>query len=147
MNVIKKIVVNRKAKFEYEIIDKYVAGIMLEGFEVKPIRAGNCSITEAHCFIDDNGVQLKNLTLSESVNGDINRTKKLLLNKKEINKLKGEISKKGLTLIPLAVLTTKTGLIKLEIGLCRGKNVRDKRESIRSEDIKRETQRELNKGF
>ena len=142
---------NKKAYFNFSIITEYQCGIKLLGSEIKPIINNKTSITEAYCYIDNNEVFIKGMYVGEysGVNKydahNPTRVKKLLLHKKEIIRIKKELNENGMTLIPLNIHTDNNGLIKLKLGLCKGKNVRDKRESIKDRDIKIETQRELNK--
>lgn len=140
---------NKKAYFEYSILEKYIAGIKLQGSEVKSIRSGKVSISEAYCFISNGEIFIKGMNISEYKQGGIHnnhqplRDRKLLMNKKEIIKLNENISQKGLTIVPLDLILTNTGFIKLEIGLAKGKNLYDKRHSIKEKDIKREMERNL----
>jgi SsrA-binding protein len=137
------IIKNNKARYEYEFIEKYLAGIKLVGGEVKSVRDHKVSISEAYCYISNGEIFIKGMHVSEyeRVNKydsyEPTRIRKLLLNKKEILKLESDLNKKGLTIVPLSVVI-KNGFIKLEIALCRGKNVRDKREDIKKRDIERE---------
>jgi len=142
---IKIIVTNRKANFEYEIISRYEAGLVLMGTEVKSLRAGKANLQEAYGRIKNDEVWLINSHINEYNFGNINnheptRSRKLLLNKKEIRKIKQLLQEKGLTLIPLK-LYFKDSLVKAEIGIARGKKLYDKRESIK----KRETERKLSR--
>jgi SsrA-binding protein len=143
----KSITKNKKAYFEYQILDKYTAGIQLQGSEVKSIRASKVSISEAYCFISNGELFIKGMHVTEhKEGGKYNnhqpvRDRKLLLKKKEILKLDELISQKGLTIIPLELILTTTGFIKLEIGLAKGKNLYDKRVSIKDKDLKRELER------
>ena len=138
-------IMNRKAKFEYEILDTYVAGIVLQGSEVKSIRNGRCNISDSFCIVDNNEVILKNCHISKYdsdkfTNHEELRDRKLLLTKKEILKLKEKSQIAGITIIPLK-LFLQHNLIKVEIGLCKGKKLYDKRESIKERDIERELSR------
>lgn len=138
-------IVNRKSKFEYEILDTYVAGIVLQGSEVKSIRNGRCNISDSFCIVDNNEVILKNCHISKYdsdkfTNHEELRDRKLLLTKKEILKLKEKSQITGITIIPLK-LFLQHNLIKVEIGLCKGKKLYDKRESIKERDIERELSR------
>ena len=138
-------IVNRKAKFEYEILNTYVAGIVLQGSEVKSIRNGRCNISDSFCIVDNNEVILKNCHISKYdsdkfTNHEELRDRKLLLTKKEILKLKEKSQIAGITIIPLK-LFLQHNLIKVEIGLCKGKKLYDKRESIKERDIERELSR------
>ena len=146
----KTITSNKKGFFEYKILDKYTAGIQLKGSEVKSIKNGKVSISEAYCYIDENKeIFLKNCFISPHKEGGKHnnhqplRDRKLLMNKKEIIKLKEKVSEKGLTIIPLAVSLTSEGFIKLEVGLAKGKNIHDKSMVIKERDLKKDLQRSL----
>ena len=145
----KTIVKNKRGYYEYTILEKYVAGIKLQGSEVKSIRSGKVSIVEAYCFIVNDEIFIKGMHIAEHKEGGIHnnhipiRDRKLLMNKKEIVKLKQQISQKGLTIVPLEVILTNIGFIKLELGLAKGKNLHDKRETIKEKDLKRELERNL----
>lgn len=145
----KSITKNRKAYFEYNILEKNTAGIQLQGSEVKSIRGGKVSITEAYCYILDGEIFIKGMHIAEYTEGGKHynhkplRDKKLLMKKKEIAKLDKSLGEKGLTIVPLEVIITDTGLIKLEIGLAKGKHLYDKRQSIKKKDIKRDMERTL----
>lgn len=140
----KLIVKNKKAFFSYQILEKYTAGIKLVGSEVKSIRNGNVSIVESYCFIKDNELYIKGMHVSEhKEGGKYNnhqpvRDRKLLMKKKEIIKLNENISQKGLTIVPLAIILSDFGLIKLEIGLAKGKNLYNKKQTIKLRDLDRE---------
>ena len=145
----KSITKNRKAYFEYNILEKNTAGIQLQGSEVKSIRAGKVSISEAYCYILDGEIFIKGMHITEYTEGGKHynhqplRDKKLLMKKKEITKLDKSLGEKGLTIVPLELIITDTGLIKLEIGLAKGKHLYDKRQSIKEKDIKRDMERSL----
>jgi len=145
----KTIVKNKLGYYEYTILEKYVAGIKLQGSEVKSIRSGKVSIVEAYCFIANDEIFIKGMHIAEHKEGGKHnnhipiRDRKLLMNKKEIVKLKQQISQKGLTIVPLEVILTNIGFIKLELGLAKGKNLHDKRETIKEKDLKRELERNL----
>jgi len=145
----KSITKNKKAYFEYQILDKHMAGIKLQGSEVKSIRAGKVSIVEAYCFISNDEIFIKGMHITEHKEGGKHnnhiplRDRKLLMKKKEIIKLSEQISQKGLTIVPLEVILTNTGFIKLEIGLAKGKNLYDKRNTLKEKDLKREIERNL----
>ena len=144
----KVITENRQARFEYFIDETYTAGIVLEGAEVKSIRQGNVNLKDSFCSIYQGEVYLKNAHISlydklgafNSTNSK--RDRKLLLRRAEINKLIGKIKEKGYTLIPLSMYF-EGSLVKLSIGLCRGKHTYDKKESIKQKDIKRAVDRQL----
>ncbi len=144
---IKVVANNKRASFEYFIEDKYEAGIVLEGCEVKSVRLGKVSINEAFVTIRGKEVFLIGAHIAQYEKGSYNnkdstRTRKLLLHKFEINRLRGKIEAKGYTLVPLK-LYFKDALIKVEIGLCRGKKLFDKRKTIKDKEQKRNIQRVL----
>ena len=144
---IKLIANNKKAYHDFFIDEKYEAGIVLFGTEIKSMRQGKCSIKEAYVEIDNGEAYVVGMNISPYEQGNIFnrdplRPKKLLLHKSEINKLLGKISEKGFTIVPLQVYL-KGSRAKVEIGLARGKKLYDKRESIASKDRKRELEREF----
>ena len=141
------LVVNRQARFNYEILEKFEAGISLVGTEVKSIREGKGNIKEAYADIRGGEAWLIGAHISPYSHGNITnhdplRDRKLLLNAREIDKLQGKVMEKGLTLVPLR-LYLKGRLIKLELGVGRGKKLVDKREDIKKRDQEREIQREI----
>ncbi len=138
---------NKKAYHDYFIEDKYEAGIALVGTEVKSLRMGKCSIKESFIGIENEEVYIYHMHISPYEKGNIFnkdplRTRKLLLHKYEINKLIGQQKQKGYTLVPLQVYF-KDSLVKVEIGLARGKKLYDKREDIAKKDMKREAERDF----
>lgn len=138
-------IVNRKARHEYNILENYTAGLVLQGSEVKSIKAGKANIGDAYCVITNGEVWMKNSHVSKYdsdkfTNHEEKRDRKLLLNKKEIRRLTSDVQNPGYTIIPLKMFIVK-GKIKLEIGLCKGKKDYDKRESIKERDTKRELDR------
>jgi SsrA-binding protein len=145
----KLITKNKRAFFEYSILDKYIAGIQLKGSEVKSIKSGNVNMNEAFCFIQEGEMFIKNMHVSEHKQGGVHnnhapiRDRKLLLKKKEIFTLNDKVKQKGLTIIPLAILLSPTGYIKIEIGLAKGKNTYDKKESIKLRDLDREMKKNI----
>lgn len=144
-------ILNKRAKFDYEILDKYSAGIVLTGTEIKSIRLGKASITESFCEFHEGELFVINSNIEEYLYGTHynHKTKserKLLLNKKELKKLNKDSENKGLTIIPLRLFTNEKGLAKLEIALCRGKKNYDKRESLKEQDTKRDLDR-IKKAF
>ncbi len=144
-------ILNKRAKFDYEILDKYSAGIVLTGTEIKSIRLGKASITESFCEFHEGELFVINATIEEYLYGTHynHKTKserKLLLNKKELKKLNKDSDNKGLTIVPLRLYTNEKGLAKLDIALCRGKKNYDKRESLKEEDTKRDLDR-IKKAF
>ncbi len=137
---------NRRASFEYEFIEKFVAGIQLLGSEIKSIREGKVNITDAFCFVSNEEVFVKNLHISQYSNLSFNapdpmRQRKLLLNKKEIRKIVAKTEEKGLTIIPTRLFINDRGLAKLEFAIAKGKKLHDKRDSIKDKDLKREMDR------
>ena len=148
-NIIMKVIAeNRQVRHEYFIEDTYEAGICLEGGEVKSIRAGSVNLNDSFCYIRDMEVFVKNMHIavydkSGAFNTrDAKRDRKLLLNKREILKLKSQAEQKGYALIPVR-LYFKQALIKVELGVCRGKHTYDKKDSIKERDIKRSAEREM----
>jgi SsrA-binding protein len=140
---------NRSAYFEYHIDTKYVAGIMLTGTEIKSLREGKASFNDAYCYFTSKGeLFLKNLHIAEYSHGsyanhDPLRERKLLLQKRELQKLQKKLKERGFTIIPLRIFINEKGLAKTEIGLAKGKKLYDKRESIKSRDTEREIKRHL----
>ncbi len=139
-------IINRKARHNYNIIETYVTGIVLQGSEVKSIRNGKCNISDAYCYISNNEVLMKNSNISKYdsdkfSNHEELRERKLLLKKKEIRKLKEETQNPGITLIPLEIFSNERNMLKVKLGLCKGKKDYDKRESIKERDNKRELER------
>lgn len=137
---------NRKAKFEYEILDKYTAGIKLAGTEIKAIREGKASIAESFCEFSNNELFVVNMTVQEYshatyFNHDPKHARKLLLNRKELRKLEKEVKNSGLTIVPLRLFINDRGLAKLQIALAKGKKLYDKREVIKERDSKRKLDR------
>ena len=141
-------IINRKARHEYNILEDLVAGIVLQGSEVKSIRSGKCNISDAYCYIHNGELILKNAHISKYdsdrfTNHEELRDKKLLLTKKEITKWNQKLIVPGLTLIPLKIFVNNRGLIKVVVGLCKGKKDYDKRESIKEKDAQREIDRTI----
>ncbi len=139
---------NKKASFEYAFIDKYSAGMQLTGTEIKSIRESKANISDAYCFFKDNELFVKNLHISEYKEGSYNnhepkRDRKLLLNKRELEKIKNETKDKGITIIPLRIFINEKGLAKIEIAVSKGKKNYDKREDLKEKDAKREIARAM----
>ena len=137
---------NRSAFHEYFFDNKYVAGIVLTGTEVKSLRAGKASFNDSYCIIHKGEMWLKSLHIAEYSHGTINnhepvRDRKLLLQKREINKIESKLKEKGYTLVPLLIFFNDKNLIKVEIGLGKGKQLHDKREAIKKRDVEREMKR------
>ena len=137
-------IVNRSARFEYEFIDTYSAGIMLTGVEVKFIRNGRLSFVDSFCSIQNGELFMKNVSISGIGNDDIKRDRKLLLKKKEINKILKNLDK-GLTIVPIRIYTNERSIFKVDIALARGKKLYDKRDSIKKRDMDREINKILKK--
>ena len=134
---------NRQASFQYELIEKFVAGIALRGTEIKSIREGKVNLQDGFCFFNNGQVFAKGITITPYAQGthynhEAARERKLLLKKSEIGRLKGKVEEKGLTLVPIRLFINERGFAKLEIALARGKKTHDKRESIKERDVKRE---------
>ncbi len=137
---------NRRASFDYELLDKYIAGIQLYGTEIKSIRGGHASLVDSFCFFNKGELWVKGMRISEYFYGTFNnhipdRERKLLLQKKELVKLERKIKENGLTIVPLRLFINDRGLAKLEIYLARGKKAYDKRETLKEKDSKREIDR------
>ena len=143
---------NKRAKFEYEILDKYTAGIVLTGTEIKSIRESRASIAESFCEFNDQGeLFIINMTIEEYVYGNYynhapKAERKLLLNKRELKKLEKEVRNVGLTIVPLRLFINEKGYAKLDIALARGKKLYDKRDTIKDRDNKRNLDR-IKKSF
>ena len=144
----KIIAVNKTAGFEYFIEEKYEAGIVLEGSEVKSLRKNNCSLNDSFCFVRKGEVTLKNMHIavydkSGAFNTrDSRRDRRLLLHKAEISKIVGKVNEKGYTLVPLRVYFEKS-LVKVEVALCRGKHTYDKKRTLKEKDIARDKDRQI----
>lgn len=139
---------NKRATFEFEIIDRYVAGIMLRGSEIKSVRDGKVSMNDAYCQFRDGELWIKNLNISEYKQATVwqhepLRMRKLLLSKKELGKLLAKVKERGFTIIPLRLFMNERGFAKIEIALARGKKVHDKRASIKEKDQKRDLDRSM----
>lgn len=139
---------NKKASFEFQLLDKFTAGIELTGTEVKAIRNGKASIAEAYCLFINNELWLRGMHVSEYDPGSYNnhppvRDRKLLLQRKELDKLTKKLTNQGLTIIPLRLYVADSGYIKLDIALAQGKKMHDKRDSIKDKEMKRSIDRAL----
>ena len=137
---------NRRAGFEYELLDKYVAGIQLKGTEIKSIREGKVNLQDGYCYFAAGEAFVKGITISAYEQGthynhEPERERKLLLKKTEISRLASRVEEKGLSLIPTRLFINDRGYAKIEIALGRGKKLHDKRNSIKEKDIKRELSR------
>ena len=139
---------NKRAYFEYSILDKYTAGIKLLGTEIKSIREGKANLNDAFCTFIDSQLYVRNLHISEYsygsfYNHEAKRDRVLLLNNKELKKLQTRGEEKGLTIVPLALFISERGFAKLEIGLAQGKKTYDKRETMKERDTKIEMDRAM----
>jgi SsrA-binding protein len=137
---------NRSAYYEYHIDDKYDAGLVLQGTEVKSLRTGKVSFNDAYCHFQQGELYVKSLHISEYAfgtyaNHNPTQDRKLLLNKKELKKIEAKVKEKGFTIIPLRIYFNEKGIAKIEIGLARGKKLHDKRDSIKQRDAERELNR------
>lgn len=145
-------ILNKKARFQYEILDKYTTGIVLTGTEIKSIRSSHASIAEAFCEFNEQGeLFIINMTIQEYVYGNYynhapKAERKLLLNKKELKKLNKQVQNSGLTIVPLRLFINEKGFAKLDIALAKGKKLYDKRETMKDRDNKRDLDR-IKKNF
>ena len=142
-------IINRKAKFEFQFVQSFDAGMILTGTEVKSIRMGNANMNDAYCRFENNELFIHNLYIAEYEFGNQNnhetrRKRKLLLKKPELRKLQKRADAKGLTIVPFKIFFSERGFAKIEIALAQGKKTYDKRHSIKEKEIKRELDR-LNK--
>lgn len=137
---------NRQASFQYELIDKFVAGIVLRGTEIKSIREGKVNLQDGYCYFSNGEFFAKGINITPYAQGthynhEEARERKLLMKKSELSKLESKSEEKGLALVPIRLFINERGLAKLEIALARGKKAHDKRDSIKERDIKRELSR------
>ena len=140
-------IVNRRASFDYFVEEEYEAGIVLTGTEIKSVRNGHCNIKDSYGIVRNHEVFLLNMYIGQYKEGNIfnhneTRSRKLLLHKKEIKKIEQAIDQQGLTLVPLKVYF-KDSMLKVLLGVCRGKKTYDKRESLKEKDIQRDVQKNL----
>lgn len=137
---------NKQAFFRYELLDKYVAGLVLKGSEIKSIREGKVNLQDGHCYFNRSELFVRGLNITPYSQGthynhEADRERKLLLKKSEINRLESKSEEKGLTIVPIRLFINDRGYAKLEIALAKGKKIHDKRESIKERDVKRELSR------
>lgn len=140
-------ITNRKASFEYHILQKYTAGIQLRGTEIKSVREGNVNISDGYCFFSGNELFVNNVNIGPYLKGthgnhEMLRSRKLLLKKVELRKLLSKMKETGVAIVPIRIFMSESGYAKLEIALAKGKKLYDKRESIKERDIKRSMMRE-----
>lgn len=138
--------VNKKARYEYQFIDTYEAGIQLLGTEIKSIRAGHVNLSDAYCLFKDGELTVRSLYIKEYAfgsheNHEARRTRKLLLRKRELEKLEKKVKERGFTIVPYRLYINERGFAKLEIALAQGKKSYDKRDSIKQKDQKRDLDR------
>ena len=137
---------NKKASFEYFLIEEFEAGIVLTGTEIKSIREGKANFVDAYCDFEGDELFLKNLHIAEYTYGTYlnhapKRDRKLLLNRRELKKLRTKSSEKGFTIVPVSLYINEKGIAKVSIALAKGKHFYDKRETIKKKDVKREMER------
>ena len=137
---------NRKAYYDFFFEEKYIAGMVLSGTEIKSIRAGKVSFNDSYCIFYDSELFVKSLHIAEYTFGNINnhepmQERKLLLQKRELKKLQNKIKEKGYTIVPLKIFISEKGFAKMEIGLGKGKKIYDKRETIKTRETDREVKR------
>lgn len=137
---------NRQASFRYELLDKYIAGMVLRGTEIKSIKEGKVNLQDGHCYLNKGELYVKGIDITPYSQGthynhEAARERKLLLKKSELRRLESKTEEKGLTIIPLRLFINDRGYAKLEIALAKGKKIHDKRESIKERDVKRELSR------
>ena len=142
------IVNNRKAGFEFHLLNSYEAGIQLTGTEIKSVRLSQVNLADAYCLFLDDGLYVRGMHIAEYSPGTYNnhetkRDRKLLLNKTELRKLKGKVKEKGFSIVPVKMYISERGFAKLEIALAKGKKMFDKRHDMKEKDLKREMDREL----
>ena len=141
---------NRKARFEYELLEVFTSGIQLQGTEIKSLRAGNANLAEAYCYVQQSEVWITGMYIAEYqygsyMNHDPKRLRKLLLNKKEINKISSALQNVGITIVPLKLYITDKVWAKIDIALAKGKKLHDKREDLKQKDDKKQMDRALKK--
>ena len=137
---------NRKARFEYELLEELIAGIQLTGTEIKSVRMGKVSLDQAYCIFHENELYIRGMNIAEYEMGNIYnhepvRDRKLLLKRRELNKWQGKLKDAGLTIVPLRMFIQENGWAKVKIALVRGKKMHDKRDSIKERDVKRDLDR------
>ena len=141
---------NSKVRYEYELLEIFTAGIQLQGTEIKSLRAGNANIAEAYCYVQLSEVWVTGMYVAEYqygsyMNHEPKRLRKLLLNKREINKIYSALQNIGITLVPLKLYISDNGWAKIDIALAKGKKLHDKREDLKQKDDKRQMDRALKK--
>lgn len=142
------VIKNRKAAYDFHLLQSFTAGIVLTGSEVKSLRSGEANLGDAFCTVDNDELFIRNLYIKEFAqashyNHDPRRVRKLLLTRHEIRKIAVKLKEKGITLIPLRLFFSEQGYAKLEIALAKGKKTYDKREDVKKRDVERELRRSL----
>ena len=141
-------ILNRKARFEYELLEFFTAGLQLQGTEIKSLRGGNANLAEAYCYEKDGEVWVTGMFIAEYsygsyLNHEPKRLRKLLLNKKEINTIADALQDVGITIVPLKLFVNNKGWAKIDIALARGKKLHDKRHDLKAQDDKRQMDRAM----
>lgn len=144
------VIQNKKARYEYEFIDKFQAGIVLTGTEVKSLRDGKANLQEAYCYVNNGELFIKGMNISEYAQGSYNnhepqRVRKLLLKKREIEKLRKGLEQDGATIVAYRLFFNERNLVKVDLALAKGKKLHDKRESLKEKDSKKEMARQIKK--
>src|SRR5665647_1377177 len=144
------VIKNKRASFDYEILDRFVAGIQLYGTEIKSIRDGKAGLSDTYCTFINEELWVRNMHIATYFfgtynNHDVRRDRKLLLNKRELNKLLRGTKETGLTIVPTKLFINEKGLAKLEIGVAKGKKTYDKRHTLKEKEDKRDIDREMKK--
>ncbi len=139
---------NKRVSFEFFLIEKFTAGIVLTGTEIKSIRHGKASLADSYCYFDGGELFVRNMHIAEYNYGTYNnhlakRDRKLLLNKRELKKLFRQVKEKSMTIVPILLFINEKGLAKLQISLAKGKHFYDKRDSLKEKDSKRDIERQL----
>lgn len=143
---------NKRAEFDFLLLDKYTAGIVLTGTEIKSIRQGKASLVETFCYIHNGEVWVKNMYVAHYEQGSYNnhierRDRKLLLNRKEIRKIQSSVKQPGFSIVPVLLFINENGLAKVDIHIARGKKEYDKRETLKAKDDRREMDRAFKKSY
>lgn len=143
---------NKRAEFDFFLLDKYTAGIVLTGTEIKSIRAGKASLVETFCYINNGEMWVKNMYIAQYKQGSYNnhierRDRKLLLNRKEINKIQQTVKSPGFSIVPVLLFIDENGRAKLDIHICRGKKEYDKRETLKEKEDRRDISRQFKKSY
>ena len=143
---------NKRAEFDYLLMDKYTAGIVLTGTEIKSIRKGKASLVDTYCYIIGGEVLVKNMYIAQYEQGSYNnhverRDRKLLLNRKEIRKMQSTVKSPGFSIVPVLLFIDEKGLAKLDIHICRGKKAYDKRETLKEKEDRRNIDRQFKKSY